>query len=158
MPTTTCISTSHRAALPQRRVPGVCTAIALALIVPQAGCASLGAGTSDAEGVEPSDDSAAALEIRSRTLEDVFLRVPGVIVTHGNTGRLTVRIQGGASSLGGSVPLFVVDGALMPPGGIDFLNPKAIKSIEVVKNPAYTSLYGGRAATGVIRITTIRPR
>jgi outer membrane receptor protein involved in Fe transport len=157
MPIPTRIPTSRRTTSTQTRVPRVLIAVGLAVIAAQVGCAPMGAGNSFDDGAEPATDSASALEIRSRTLEDVFLRVPGVSVTHGNTGRLMVRIQGG-NSTGSAVPLFVVDGALMPPGSIDFLNPKAILRVEVVKNPAYTSLYGGRGANGVIRITTIRPR
>ncbi|MBR0269373.1 MAG: TonB-dependent receptor, partial [Prevotella sp.] len=50
-------------------------------------------------------------------------------------------------------PLYIVDG--MPiEGGIDFLNPSDIESIEVLKDAASGAIYGARAANGVVLVTT----
>jgi TonB-linked SusC/RagA family outer membrane protein len=64
----------------------------------------------------------------------------------------TVRIRG-TSSINGANPLFVVDGVIIG-GGIDYLNPNDIESIEVLKDAASAAIYGSRAASGVILITT----
>jgi len=63
-----------------------------------------------------------------------------------------VRIRG-IGTVNNSNPLYVVDG--MPiDGGIDYLNPKDIQSIEVLKDAASGAIYGARAANGVILVTT----
>src|SRR5258705_2945639 len=50
-------------------------------------------------------------------------------------------------------PLFIVDGIIVTQGSQD-LNPQDIESVEVVKGAAASSLYGSRAGSGVIQITT----
>lgn len=68
---------------------------------------------------------------------------------------LTFRIRGAASVNGGNEPLFVVDG--MPiTSGLNNINPDEIESFSVLKDAAATSLYGSRAANGVVLITTKR--
>ena len=52
-----------------------------------------------------------------------------------------------------SDPLYIVDG--MPvDGGINYLNPVDIQSVEVLEDAASAAIYGARAANGVILITT----
>ena len=65
------------------------------------------------------------------------------------------RIRGAASINGGSSPLFVVDGI---PINMDLssINPDEIETISILKDAAATSLYGSRAANGVVLITTKR--
>lgn len=63
----------------------------------------------------------------------------------------TVRIRG-AGTTGDYDPLYIVDG--MPVGGIDYLNPNDIESIDVLKDAASAAIYGARAANGVVLITT----
>lgn len=53
-------------------------------------------------------------------------------------------------------PLFIVDGAIMNVGSLDELGGLDIESVEVVKGAAGASLYGTRAANGVIQIKTKR--
>ena len=65
----------------------------------------------------------------------------------------TIRIRG-TTSINGSDPLYVVDGVPVDIGGIDYLNPGDIESVEVLKDAASAAIYGARAATGVILITT----
>jgi len=84
-------------------------------------------------------------------------RVAGVMVTNlsGQPGEPpTVRVRG-AGTTGDAAPLFIVDG--MAVGGIEFLNPSDIQSIEVLKDAASAAIFGARAANGVILITTHRP-
>lgn len=74
--------------------------------------------------------------------------------TTGKPGQgINVRIRGQLSVSGGSDPLYVVDGFPIA-GDINNLNPAEIESISVLKDAASTSLYGSRAANGVVLITT----
>jgi TonB-linked SusC/RagA family outer membrane protein len=81
-------------------------------------------------------------------------RTAGVQVTQmsGQPGEApTVRIRG-AGTTGDADPLYIVDG--MAVGGIDYLNPSDIESIDVLKDAASAAIYGARAANGVVLITT----
>ncbi len=63
-----------------------------------------------------------------------------------------VRIRG-IGTINNSDPLYIVDG--MPiDGGLDYLNPNDIESIEVLKDAASGAVYGARAANGVVLVTT----
>ncbi|MCH5248019.1 MAG: TonB-dependent receptor [Muribaculaceae bacterium] len=79
----------------------------------------------------------------------------GVTVTssNGQPGSASqVRIRG-IGTINNSDPLYIVDG--MPiEGGIDYLNPTDIKSIEILKDAASGAVYGARAANGVVLVTT----
>ena len=66
-------------------------------------------------------------------------------------GGLSVRIRGTGTN-SNSDPLYIVDG--MPTGGIEFLNPGDIESIEILKDAASAAIYGAEAANGVVLITT----
>ncbi len=82
-------------------------------------------------------------------------RTSGVTVTSssGQPGASsTIRIRG-ATTTGNSDPLFVVDGVPIT-GGIDYLNSSDIESIDVLKDAASAAIYGTRAASGVILVTT----
>ena len=94
-----------------------------------------------------------------KTLERLFLGLPGVTVHSTPGGGLRLRIRGGANSfLLNQEPLYVVDDTPLPPGTeISFLNPHDVETIEVLKDAPDLSLYGVRGANGVIRITTFRP-
>jgi TonB-linked SusC/RagA family outer membrane protein len=83
-------------------------------------------------------------------------RLAGVQInqTTGKPGQgMSVRIRGQLSVSGGSSPLYVVDGFPIT-GDINSINPDEIQEITVLKDAASTSLYGSRAANGVILITT----
>lgn len=63
-----------------------------------------------------------------------------------------IRVRG-IGTINNSDPLYIVDG--MPiEGGLDYLNPNDIASIEVLKDAASGAVYGARAANGVILVTT----
>lgn len=72
----------------------------------------------------------------------------------GDSPRVRVR---GIGTINNSDPLYIVDG--MPiGGGLDFVNPNDIESIEVLKDAASGAIYGARAANGVILVTTKKVR
>jgi TonB-linked SusC/RagA family outer membrane protein len=83
--------------------------------------------------------------------------VPGLTIIN-NSGRLnekptiTIRGTGTLSNEAKSNPLIIVDGVAME--DISYLNPNDIENVSVLKDAASTSIYGTRAAFGVILITT----
>lgn len=82
--------------------------------------------------------------------------MPGVMVTRTNNAPgagATIKIRG-VTTIGNSDPLVIVDG--VPVGGIDQVSPNDIESVNVLKDAASASIYGSRAAAGVILITTKR--
>lgn len=97
-------------------------------------------------------------------------KVPGVTITNTSGapgGASSVRIRG-VGTTGGNQPLYVIDGFPVGGGnmsisgssdqvdGMSIVNPNDIESIEVLKDAAAASIYGARAANGVILITTKR--
>lgn len=68
---------------------------------------------------------------------------------------VTIRIRGRRSLTYTNDPLFVVDG-IPYSGSINDINPRDIKSMEVLKDASATAIYGSRASNGVILITTSR--
>ncbi|PVD50121.1 SusC/RagA family TonB-linked outer membrane protein [Terrimonas sp.] len=85
-------------------------------------------------------------------------RVSGVTILQ-NSGQpgsnSTIRVRGVTTfGDGGNNPLWVVDGVVVDAGGIGYLNQSDIESIEVLKDAASAAIYGTRAATGVILVTT----
>ena len=80
-------------------------------------------------------------------------RVAGVTVLSngqpGTTSQIRVR---GFGAFGGNEPLYVVDG--VPVGSTDFINPDDIETTTVLKDAASASIYGARAANGVVVYTT----
>jgi len=81
-------------------------------------------------------------------------RVPGMnISADGNpSGAATVRIRGNGT-LNNNDPLYIIDG-VPTKAGMHELNGNDIESIQVLKDAASASIYGSRAANGVIIITT----
>ena len=82
-------------------------------------------------------------------------KVPGVRITQ-NTGQpgdgVVVRIRG-VGTINDNNPLFIVDG-IPTKDGINFLSANDIESIVVLKDASAASIYGARAANGVVLITT----
>lgn len=88
-------------------------------------------------------------------------RVSGVTVEQAAGGGIAVRIRGVTSFYGSNEPLYIVNGVPFTPGpngALTGLNPYDIESIQVLKNPADTGIYGMRGANGVIVIKTKSPR
>ncbi|MDR0566543.1 MAG: TonB-dependent receptor [Prevotellaceae bacterium] len=89
-------------------------------------------------------------------VEDVLKgKVSGVQITQssGHPGAASqVRIRG-IGTINNSNPLYIVDGMAVD-GGIDYLNPVDIQSVEILKDAASGAIYGARAANGVVLVTT----
>lgn len=80
--------------------------------------------------------------------------IPGLDVTRngsmpGASGTIKVR---GITTMGNSSPLILVDGT--PVDDLDHVNPDDVQQISVLKDAAAASIYGARAAAGVIIVTT----
>ncbi len=80
-------------------------------------------------------------------------RVAGVtVLTNGQPGTTSqIRVRG-FGAFGGNSPLYIVDG--VPVESTDFLNPDDIETTTVLKDAAAASIYGARAANGVVVYTT----
>ena len=84
--------------------------------------------------------------------------MPGVTVTRSNSepgASASVRVRG-ITTIGDSSPLVIVDG--VPVNSMDDVNPDDIEDISVLKDAASASIYGARAAAGVVIITTKRAK
>jgi len=83
-------------------------------------------------------------------------KVPGLNITADGSpsGATTIRIRG-VGTMNDNDPLFIIDG-VPTKAGMHELNPNDIESMQVLKDAASASIYGSRAANGVIIITTKR--
>jgi TonB-dependent starch-binding outer membrane protein SusC len=80
-------------------------------------------------------------------------RVAGVtVITNGQPGTSSIIRVRGFGAFGGNEPLYIVDG--VPVGNTEFLAPDDIETTTVLKDAASASIYGARAANGVIVYTT----
>lgn len=108
---------------------------------------------------------------RTQSVEQLLQgQVAGVVVTENGEpgGGVAISIRGTNSFLGGTQPLYIVDGlpvdsvedaqgnagAGASQNSLSFLNPNDIEKIEVLKDAAATAVYGARGANGVVLITT----
>ncbi|MDD2798022.1 MAG: TonB-dependent receptor [Bacteroidales bacterium] len=99
-------------------------------------------------------------------------RISGVKVSSDNSpgGSISIQIRGSNSMLGGTEPLYVVDGFPLEPivdaqgnndagesqiqSSMSFINPDDIENIEILKDASASAIYGARGANGVVLITT----
>ena len=108
---------------------------------------------------------------RNGSVESILQgQVSGLVVSESSEpgGGSGVSIRGTNSILGGTQPLYVLDGIPVDPltdaagmngsGGsqssLSFINPNDIEKIEVIKDAAATAIYGAIGANGVILITS----
>lgn len=93
---------------------------------------------------------------RPSRVEDALKgKVSGVQITQssgqpGSDSKVRIR---GVGTVNNSEPLYIVDGMIVG-GGINYLNPVDIESVEILKDAASAAIYGARAANGVILVTT----
>lgn len=93
---------------------------------------------------------------RPSRVEDALKgKVSGVQITQssgqpGSDSKVRIR---GIGTVNNSDPLYIVDGMEVG-GGISYLNPVDIESVEILKDAASAAIYGARAANGVILVTT----
>jgi TonB-linked SusC/RagA family outer membrane protein len=86
-------------------------------------------------------------------------KVSGVTITNasGNPGESSgIRLRGATSLLGDVSPLIIVDGVMLDGGSLSDINANDIESMQVVKGASASALYGSRAGSGVIVVTTKR--
>lgn len=99
--------------------------------------------------------------VRGQPIEQLLMgRFPGVDVARTAGGGISVHIRGVGSFLSSNEPLYVIDDVPLQAGSQGVLrgiNPYDIESIQVLKDPAETAMYGVRGANGVILIRTKRP-
>lgn len=69
---------------------------------------------------------------------------------------VSMRLRGVGSINSSTEPLFVLDGSPISSGVFTALNPSDIENVTVLKDASSTSIYGSRAANGVVIITTKR--
>jgi TonB-linked SusC/RagA family outer membrane protein len=85
-------------------------------------------------------------------------KVPGVTVVQGSGlpgNASAIRIRGATSLIGSQAPLIILEGIILE-GTLADINSEDIESMEILKGSAASSLYGSRAANGVIQIFTKR--
>ena len=110
------------------------------------------------------DLTGAVSTINSRDINDLPVagsdqimqgKAAGVAITQvtGAPGDGVSVIIRGQASFGNSVPLYVIDG-IPTADGINEISPNDIESISVLKDASSASIYGARAANGVVLITT----
>lgn len=99
------------------------------------------------------------LEIKRTTALSSALQgaLSGVMVTRDNSapgsGAGSIRVRG-VTTIGTSDPLIIVDGVQV--SSLDYVNTADVESISVLKDAAAASIYGSKAAAGVILVTTKR--
>lgn len=120
----------------------------------------IGYGTIKKKDVTGSVSGINQKDIRSRPVNNALQamqgKIAGVDITSnerpGQVG--SINIRGVRSLTASNSPLFVVDGIPLSTGGIDYLNPNDIESIDVLKDASATAIFGSRGANGVVIITT----
>ena len=94
----------------------------------------------------------------TNTMSALQGEIPGVTIqrSSGQPGveGFDLNVRGFSSTNGGNTPLILIDGVA---GSLDLLNPDDIESISVLKDAA-ASIYGARAANGVMIVTTKKGR
>jgi len=99
-------------------------------------------------------------DIKSRPVADALQamqgKVAGVDITSNDRpGTLgNINIRGVRSLTASNSPLFVVDGIPLITGGIEYINPYDIETIDILKDASATAIYGSRGANGVVIVTT----
>ena len=99
-------------------------------------------------------------DIKSRPVTNALQamqgKVSGVDITSnerpGQVG--SINIRGVRSLTASNTPLFVVDGIPLTTGGIDYINPNDIETIDILKDASATAIYGSRGANGVVIVST----
>lgn len=99
----------------------------------------------------------------SNVLSDTYEgRLPGLTVIN-NIAELTFygygnhsRLIRGHSSINGNNPQMIIDGVIAPTQYIEFISPKEIESISVLKDASSAAAFGIQGASGIIIVTTKR--
>ena len=124
----------------------------------------IGYGTARSVGtVVGSISTVSAAELESKPVANVWDAMQGrvaglqVFTSSGEPSQISsIRLHGAGSLGSSSAPLYVLDGIPVDAGNVLSLNPNDFESVTVLKDASATSIYGSRAANGVIYITTKR--
>lgn len=83
-------------------------------------------------------------------------RIPGATIVNnsGFVGANSSILIRGNGTFNNTSPLYVIDGVVRDQAAFDALDPNEVASISVLKDAATASIYGSRAANGVILVTT----
>jgi TonB-dependent SusC/RagA subfamily outer membrane receptor len=123
-------------------------------------CASQAYGQATAKPAAPPPASMRATEAareHATTLAQLLQgRLSGVMVSPAPDGGIKVRMGGPTSFYGNQDPLFVVDGNAIDGSRttLSWLDPHDVESVQALKDPSQTAIYGVRGANGVIVIKT----
>jgi len=118
----------------------------------------VGYGTSTKKGLVSSVTSVKTDELNKGAITDVGQLLQGKaaglnVTVSGDPTRKSSVILRGTSTLNSSMePFYVIDG--IPGADISLVAPDDIETIDILKDAAATSIYGNRAANGVIMVTT----
>ena len=130
------------------------------------GCGHPNAGTQAAvpdstHPTDPNHSTVTSVDSRVGANEPAVIaligNVAGLQVTQTPNGGVSIQIRGPCSFYANCEPLYILDGTPITPGpsgSFAWLNPHDIESIEVLKDPDQTALYGVRGANGVVVIKT----
>ena len=94
-----------------------------------------------------------ATRVNTDVLASVQGQVPGVTIISRPGATPTINFRG-RGNLGTSEPLYVIDGVVSDATMFGALDPNSIESISFLKDAASSSIYGARAAYGVVLVTT----
>ncbi|MFV8343033.1 SusC/RagA family TonB-linked outer membrane protein [Flavobacterium sp. XS2P39] len=118
----------------------------------------VGYGTEKKRNITASISSVKMEQIKSQPKSNVVEmlegRLPGVQIMSDNSpgGGTSIRVRG-FSTINNNDPLVIVDG-VPASNGLNGINPSDIETLQVLKDAASASIYGSRAANGVVVITT----
>ena len=117
-------------------------------------------GTTTREALTGSVESVSSADLELRTITSPISALEGAVTglqtisASGQPGSSPSLVIRGVGTLNGDTdPLYVIDGVQFE-GGLSTINQDDIESITILKDAASTSLYGSRAANGVVIITT----
>ena len=133
----------------------------------------VGYGSQDRRSITGAQTSIKGAEVTKATLASVTEQLQGKVAglqsaaISGQPGaNIPIRIRGIGSITAGADPLYVIDGVIINAGSLQQgsfanstnalagLNPNDIEDVTVLKDASSASIYGSRAANGVILITT----
>ncbi len=117
----------------------------------------VGYGTQKKINLTGSVATVSAQDIKDRSNTNLMASVQGkiagvtVVARPGEAPSINFR---GRGNLGSSSPLFVIDGVISNSGTFSNLDPNTVESVSFLKDAASASIYGSRAAYGVVLVTT----
>ena len=119
----------------------------------------VGYGTMRKKDVTGAVSSVRTEDITKNTTSNVMQAIAGkmsgvqVVQNSGTPGGDVSILIRGVGTINDASPLYVIDGVPVS-GGMWYLNPNDVESIDVLKDASATAIYGSRGANGVVMVTT----